>query len=174
MKAVIVLAMHGSPPKDVPRMQVALDVGFHMAMEQGPSWIRRALGRYYARLDTKIRTWPRTAENDPFYAASQALAAGFSEETGCEVIVGFNEFCAPTLDEALDAAASQGVERVVVVTPMMTRGGEHAEEDIPVSIEGARERHPATDFVYAWPFDTVKVANFLGEQVRRLTEAAGP
>ena len=88
--------------------------------------------------------------------------------------MGFNEFCAPTLDEALDAAASQGVERVVVVTPMMTRGGEHAEEDIPGAIEDARERHPATDLVYAWPFDTLEVANFLGEQVRRLIEAAGP
>ena len=173
MKAVIVLATHGSPPKDVPRLQVVLDVGLHMAMEHGPGWTRRAIARSFTRLDTKIRTWPRTAENDPFYAASQALAAELREETSCEVIVGFNEFCAPALDEALDQAAASEADRIVVVTPMMTRGGEHAEADIPAAVEDARAQYPAIEFVYAWPFDTVEVAHFLSEQVRRSIEAEG-
>jgi hypothetical protein len=33
------------------------------------------LERYHTKLDAKIRTWPQTAENDPFYTASQELAA---------------------------------------------------------------------------------------------------
>jgi sirohydrochlorin cobaltochelatase len=169
VSTVIVLAMHGSPPKDVPRMQVVLDVGLHMAMEHGPNWLRRGLDGYFNRLDTRIRTWPRTAENDPFYAASQELAVALREETGCEVLVGFNEFCAPTLDEALDQAVAQGAERVVVVTPMMTRGGEHAEADIPAAIDAARARHPGVEFVYAWPFDTGDVARFLAQQLRLST-----
>jgi sirohydrochlorin cobaltochelatase len=154
-------------------MQVVLDVGLHMAMEHGPAWIRRALARTFTRLDTKIRAWPRTAENDPFFTASHALAAALGEEAGCEVIVGFNEFCAPTLDEALDQAANSGADRIVVVTPMMTRGGEHAEADIPAAVEDARQRHSAIEVVYAWPFDTLEVAHFLSEQVRASVRAAG-
>ena len=154
-------------------MQVVLDVGLHMAMEHGPGWIGRALDRAFTKLDTKIRTWPRTPENDPFWAATHALADALREKTGYEVIVGFNEFCAPSLDEALDQAAASEAGRIVVVTPMMTRGGEHAEEDIPAVLDGARGRHPAIEFAYAWPFDTVDVAAFLAEQVRASIEAAG-
>ena len=65
MKTVVVLAMHGSPAKDIPRMQVVLDVGLHMAMEHGPRWLRRVLEGYYSRIDAKIRSWPRTPENAP-------------------------------------------------------------------------------------------------------------
>jgi sirohydrochlorin cobaltochelatase len=165
VKTVIVLAMHGSPPKDVPRMQVVLDVGLHMALEHGPPWLGRALGGYWSRLDTKIRTWPRTPENDPFHTASLELARALAEETGLEVLVGYNEFCAPALEETLDEVARSGAERVIVVTPMMTRGGEHAEQDIPAVIEGARAKHPDVAFVYAWPFETAAVAQFLGERL---------
>ena len=164
------LAMHGAPPRDVPRVQVVLSVGLHMALEHASGPIRSMIEPFNTRLDSKIRTWPRTAENDPFHAASLALAELLSQETGCETVVGFNEFCAPTLDEALDEAAAQGPERVWVVTPMMTRGGEHAEQDIPVIIQRARERHPEVDFVYAWPFETAEVARFLAAQIRRPSE----
>jgi len=93
MKTVVVLAMHGAPPGDLPRMQVALSVGLHMVLEHGAGPLRPLLERFHARLDT--RTWPRTAENDPFYAASQRLAAQLGQVAGTEVIVGFNEFCTP-------------------------------------------------------------------------------
>jgi sirohydrochlorin cobaltochelatase len=117
-----------------------------------------------------MRTWPRTAENDPFHAASQELAAQLSQETGCDVIVGYNEFCAPSLDEALDQAAARGAERIIVVTPMMTPGGEHAEEDIPATIRRAEERHPGVTFVYAWPIEVEDVAEFLAAQLRHLRD----
>ena len=134
MKTVVVLAMHGSPPRDFPRAQVALVVGLHMWLERASDPIRAMIERYHARLDARIRAWPRTGGNDPFHAASQELAARLSQETGCEVIVGYNEFCAPSLDRALDQAAAREAEQVIVVTPMMTPGGEHAEEDIPAAI----------------------------------------
>jgi sirohydrochlorin cobaltochelatase len=167
MKEVIVLAMHGAPPVDAPELQVALTVGLHMAMQHGPGPLRALIEGYHARLDTRIRTWPRTAENDPFYAASKAVAAALSRETGAEVIVGFNEFCSPDLDEALDQAAEQGPDRVWVVTPMLTRGGEHAESDIPQTISRARERHRGVEFAYAWPFEDTDVARFLAAQIER-------
>lgn len=105
MKTTTVLAMHGSPPRDF-KFQVALVVGLHMWLERASGLIHAAIERYHARLDAKVRTWPRTAENGPFHAASQELAARLSQETECEVIVGYNEFCSPSLDEALDQAAT--------------------------------------------------------------------
>jgi len=174
MKTVIVLAMHGSPPDDFSRLQVALLVGMHMSMEHVTGPAHGLLERYHTRLDDKIRAWPRTAQNDGFYTASNELAVQLGQATGCEVFVGFNEFCAPSLDEALDQAAAQKAERVVVVTPMMTPGGEHAEEDIPEAIERARERHPGVSFFYAWPFDVADVAQFLSVQIERLARGKRP
>ena len=165
MKTIIVLAMHGSPPRDFPKAQVALVVGLHMWLEHASGLVRAMIERYHTRLDAKIRTWPRTEENDPFHTASQKLAARLSQEAGCEVIVGYNEFCAPSLDEALDQAVTQGTEKVIVVTPMMTSGGEHAEEDIPAAIKRAEERHPEAAFAYAWPFKVDDVARFLAAQI---------
>ena len=109
--------------------------------------------------------WPRNAGNDPFWVASLDLAERLSRAAGQPVIVGFNEFCAPSLDEALDQAAARGPVQVRVVTPMMTRGGEHAESDIPAAVEAARGRHPGVAFVYTWPFPVSEVARFLAEQM---------
>ena len=167
MKTTIVLAMHGAPPTDCPRSQVVLLVGLHMWLEHGPVPMRAALERYHARLEAKIRAWPRTADNDPFYTASHTLAAQLGQAAACEVIVGFNEFCALSLDEALDQAVARGADRIVVVTPMMTPGGEHAEKDIPAALERAEERHPGVTFVYAWPFDVGDVARFLATQIEQ-------
>jgi sirohydrochlorin cobaltochelatase len=84
-----------------------------------------------------------------------------------EVIVGFNEFCAPTLEEALDRAAARRPQKIIVATPMMTPGGEHSARDIPAAIGQVRERHPGVEIVYAWPFPVRDVARFLASQVSR-------
>ena len=120
-------------------------------------------------LEAKVRNWPRTAQNDPFHAASLELGAQLGAETGSDVLVGFNEFCSPSLDEALDQAAGRRPDRIIVVTPMMTRGGEHADVDIPAAIERCRSRHPGLSISYAWPFDTEEVARFLASQMAQLT-----
>src|SRR4051812_30373449 len=49
-----------------------------------------------AEIGAKMRAWPRTAANDPFFAGSQELADHLSQASGCQVVVGFNEFCDPT------------------------------------------------------------------------------
>jgi sirohydrochlorin cobaltochelatase len=168
MRAVIVLAMHGAPPNDVPQRLVIELVGLHTGLERAPGWVRGLLQRRYITLDSKIRAWPRTAQNDPFWAGSQELARKLRAATGYEVIVGYNEFCSPSLDEALDQAAARGAERVIVITPMMTRGGEHSEMEIPAAIRHAQERHPAIPYLYAWPFDISAITQFLAAQVARL------
>jgi sirohydrochlorin cobaltochelatase len=95
------------------------------------------------------------------------VAAQLQRMTGLPVTVGFNEFCAPSLDQALEDAVRAGAEKVVVVTPMMTRGGEHAERDIPAAIERVQKGHAEVSIVYAWPFDPEAVAGFLAQRVRR-------
>ena len=169
MQTIIVLAMHGAPPNDFPQREIAEWFGLHARLEHAAGAERTALERRHAELDAKMREWPRTAQNDPFYTGSQELTAHLSHATGREVILGFNEFCAPSLDDALDQAIAQEAEQVLVITPMMTRGGEHAEADIPAAIQRARERHPKTPIVYAWPFEASKVAQFLAVQVAQLS-----
>ena len=102
------------------------------------------------------------------------MAVHLGEVTGYKVIVGFNEFCAPSVGEALDDAVTQSAEKVIVITPMMTQGGEHAEADIPAAICRARQRHPHTLMIYAWPFEVVDVARFLAAQVARFVDADIP
>ncbi len=167
MKQMIVLAMHGAPPNDYPRHEIAEMMGLHMRLEHARGLERVALEKRHAELDTKVRAWPRTAQNDPFWAGSQELAGHLSRAAGLEVIVGYNEFCAPSLDEALDQAAGQSADEVIVITPMMTRGGEHSEVDIPEAIRRVKEQHPGMRVRYVWPFDTSEIARFLATHIAR-------
>ena len=168
MSVVVVLAMHGAPPNDFPPEELAELMGLHAALGRASDEEGHALERRHAELEAKVRNWVRSEKNDPFWAGSNALARALQQATGDEIIVGFNEFCAPSLDQALDEAAARGPEAVVVVTPMMTRGGEHSEADIPNAIERAVRKYPRINFRYAWPFDPADVARFLAAQLERV------
>jgi sirohydrochlorin cobaltochelatase len=157
--------MHGAPANDFPKKEMAelfdLRAKLKHALREG----RTPLEERLHQLDAKMRAWPRTGKNDPFFEGSQELAKHLGKETGDEVIVGFNEFCAPTVDEAIDQAAATGAEQVIVVTPMMTPGGAHSKAEIPEAIEQARRRHPRLSILYAWPFETEEVARFIAGQI---------
>ena len=84
------------------------------------------------------------------------------------MIVGFNEFCGPDLGEAIDQAIAHGAEKVVVITAMMTAGGEHSEVDIPQIIQRAQEQYPHIPILYAWPFEVSEVAKFLAARIERV------
>jgi sirohydrochlorin cobaltochelatase len=171
MSRHVVLAMHGAPPNDFPRREMAEYFGLRSRLGHSPG--DDPSRARYEELEIKMREWPRTPENDPYHAASQAMAADLARATGWPVSVGFNEFCAPNLDAALDHAAGQGPETVIVVTPMMTRGGEHSEVEIPAEVEEARRRHPGTRFAYVWPLDSAEVAGFLAAQIDRFMSKDG-
>ena len=168
-KTVIVLAMHGEPPRDFPkdkfgaffRLQTRLEFGEALGQEHQDE---------FAELDSEMRRWPRTPENDPFYFGSQEMAQHLSKATGYEVILGFNEFCAPHLEDAIDEAAERKPEKIIIITPMVTPGGGHSEEDIPALAKQAQKRHPDVPIVYAWPFDPSKTAQFLAEQIDQVNE----
>lgn len=170
---VVVLVMHGTPPNDIPGHEIAEFFGLHGRLEYASGPERVQLERRYSEIEAKIRAWPRTVNNDPFYWASQALAEALGKETGYEVILGFNEFCNPGLDDALERAVQRGAEKVIVITPMMTSGGEHSEIDIPRAIEQAKARQPGVPIVYAWPFQVREVAQFLASNIARYANENG-
>ena len=121
-------------------------------------------------LDTKIRQWPRTAETDPYQAGLETVAARLQAQLdGALFAVAYNEFCAPTLEESVEALIKQGATRITVATTMFTPGGSHSEVEIPEILDHLRPQYPAVELRYAWPFDLNLVANTLAEQVKRFS-----
>ena len=171
MKSVIVLAMHGSPPRDFPRDELSEFMSLHARLEGAAVSHSPALESRYEELEKKMRDWPRNRQNDPFFASSQEIAAALEHASGHDVILGFNEFCAPGLDEALERATSSGAVRILVVTAMMTRGGEHSEKDIMQAVKKAQQKHPDVKIIYAWPFEISEVADFLAVHIERFENA---
>lgn len=167
MKSVIVLAMHGSPPLDFPKQETMELFNLHARLGHTDGSSDDPLRERFIQLEEKMRNWPRTVENDPFHNASLRLAHELEQTAGCTVFVGFNEFCAPSLDQALEQAAQNKPEKILVVTPMMTRGGEHAEVDIPQAIQRAQAQFSHIDFRYVWPFEPEEIAVFLASQIQR-------
>ncbi len=167
MKTFLVLAMHGSPPHDFPKNELAEYFGLKSRLEMGGGMKNPALEERYNQLNEKICSWPRTAENDPFWAGSQKLAEDLQKAAGLQVILAFNDFCAPNLEEGMAKAISSGAEKLIVITTMMTKGGEHSEVEIPAAIQKVQSDHPQVKIIFAWPFEPSDVASFLAQQIQR-------
>jgi len=162
---IIILAMHGAPPNDFPTSETVELFNLHARLEHSAARDSSALRERYDQLDTKMRAWPRTPQNDPFHAGSLEIANQLQDVTQQEAIFGFNEFCVPSLEKAFSQAMESKPEKITVVTPMMTRGGEHSEVDIPAAINSMKTRYPDVTIEYVWPFDPAHVAQFLTEQI---------
>lgn len=171
MKTILVLAMHGLTPSNFPPSEKA--EYFRLRNQRGGAGEKNLDSTAQQRLlelEEKIRNWPRTASNDPYYQASIDLAAALKQETGFDTLIGFNEFCAPTIEAALEQAAKQRPEQVIVMTPMMTRGSGHSDVEIPEVIRRVQIRFPAVPIHYAWPFDDKVIAKFLSDQIQPLVK----
>ena len=112
---VIILAMHGAPPTDFPSKETIELFNLHARLEHADEQENKTMLERYKHLDAKIRSWPRTPENDPFHAGSVEIADRLREATQQEVIVGFNEFCAPSLDEAFERAMTHSPSKIIVI-----------------------------------------------------------
>jgi sirohydrochlorin cobaltochelatase len=167
MKIVIVLAMHGMPPNDFPQKETLDYFMLHSRLENMPGPPPPQMQQQYEELDRKMRNWPRTQQNDPYSFASKEISKALYSQTGYPVSVGYNEFCSPTLDEAFAAAMIMNPEKIIVITPMMTKGGEHSEKDIPEAIDRAKKLNPNIEFKYVWPFDMKEIAAFLAGQIKK-------
>lgn len=168
---VVVLVGHGAPARDCPPELVARLKGLEgrrRASGAQPSDEERAL-------DEQVRRWPRTDATDPYRAGLLGLAARLRPLLGDdELVVAYNEFCAPTLEEVVRERAARGVRSFLVVPSMLTPGGVHSEVEIPERIAELSRELPRTVIAYAWPFDVGAVAAMLADQVRRFTVTSAP
>src|SRR3989338_7573004 len=133
-KIGVVLAGHGVPATDCPPEWV----GQLMALEWSNSHSHGGEGRTEGvsarvqELDAKIRDWPRRPGNDPYKEGLEKLAHALQALLpGALLTVGYNEFCRPSVPEAIREAIRKGARRVLVVPSMLTPGGLHSEQDIP-------------------------------------------
>ncbi|MDE2237907.1 MAG: CbiX/SirB N-terminal domain-containing protein, partial [Elusimicrobia bacterium] len=83
------------------------------------------------------------------------------------VLEAYNQFCAPSLEEALEDAAARGARQITLITTMYTRGGIHSESEIPAIVAAFRRCHPDVDARYCWPFDEDNIAAFLAQEIAR-------
>src|SRR5512139_4023637 len=109
--------------------------------------------------------WPSTAATDPYKAAVDGVAGRMNLRLGYPVFAAFNEFCIPTIGAAIDQALAGGAGKVIVVPTMLVRGNQHTELEIDGAVARARERHPAADIHYAWPFEEGVLVSLLAEVV---------
>ena len=159
----VVLAAHGAPATDYPRMRV----GLIMMLEFSGRIVERLapLRIWRERLAAQSAMWPRTAENDPYKAAVDGLAARLSHRLGCPVLAAYNEFCTPPIGQAIDNAVAGGAAEVVVVPTMLVRGNQHTELEILEAVVQARGRHPQALIHYAWPFEEDLLVSLLAQVV---------
>ena len=170
--SAVVLAAHGAPPTDYPRFRV----GMLMMLEYAPKPIRRVffLRAWHESLIREVTTWPRRADNDPYKAAVDELAAGVSLRLSLPVLAGYNEFCVPTVADAIDQVIKEGADRVIVLPTMLLRGNAHTESEIHVAVSEARHRHPSTHIAYAWPFELDRMVSlFAGQALAHLASDVG-
>ena len=163
-KCGVVLVGHGGIPTDYPREPLnalkALE-GKRRATGGDPSPEETAL-------DLQIRQWPRTSENDPYQAGLESLAAHLKPAFNGDLFaIAYNEFCAPTVEEAVETLVAAGARQIRVVPSMFTPGGSHSEREIPETLARLRRKHPEIDLRYAWPFDLKQVASMLAAQLIR-------
>ena len=64
-----------------------------------------------AELDQQIREWPRTAQNDAYKAGVDEIAKAFAPKLGGRrLVVAYNEFCAPSVETAIEDPDRHGVQ----------------------------------------------------------------
>ena len=165
-KRGVVLVGHGGIPKDCPQDLVAQLKRFEAhrrAARLPPSAEER-------ELDARIRRWPRTAATDPYQSGLEAVATELRWQLdGVLFGLAYNEYCAPTLENAVEDLIQQGATHIVVTTTMFTPGGSHSEVEIPEILDHLRLRYPGVELRYAWPFDLKEVARMLAKQIQRFT-----
>ena len=160
----VILVGHGGIPKDCPQELVTR----LKRLEAQRRAAKMPPTAEEAELDSRIRRWPRTAETEPYQAGLEAVAKQLCAQLdGVLFGIAYNEFCAPTLEEAVEDLVKRGATDIVVTTTMFTPGGSHSEIEIPEILDHLRSKHPDVTLRYAWPFDLQQVGGMLAEQIRR-------
>jgi sirohydrochlorin cobaltochelatase len=147
MREAVILIGHGRTASDTPRELVT---EFRSLERQRKETSVPASPRLL-ELEGKIRQWPRTPETDPYKFGLETILAEAA----------YNEFCAPSIEEAISTLAGDGIRDIALIPTMFTPGGAHAEKDIPEVIERMRLAYPEVHFRYAWPFPVANIVRLL-------------
>ena len=161
----VVLIGHGGTASDTPRALIS-----ELKRLEGERQARKepAMSPREAALDKQVREWPRTPETDPYKYGVEEIARSMAPKLGGRrLVTAYNEFCAPSVEDAIEGLVAEGFERIVLISTMFTRGGLHAEFEIPAIVLETRKKHPRVTIEYAWPFDPGFLADFLAAQLSR-------
>lgn len=163
LKAVILVG-HGGLPRDCPREIIQQ----FKQLERERKGSGQPATAQEQELEKRIREWPRTPENDPYKAGLELLAERLEPLLeGAPLTLAYNEFCAPTIEDAVADLVTQGVKRISVVPTMLTPGGSHSEIEIPEILDDLRSRYPDLDLRYAWPTDLDLLAGMLADHLKK-------
>ncbi|MDH7603923.1 MAG: CbiX/SirB N-terminal domain-containing protein [Melioribacter sp.] len=158
-KISVIIVGHGAPAKDFPKLSEYFKLHDTHSIEA-------------ELLEEELRNWPRNANNDPYWAGFIEVINEFKKQNKefYSVYYAFNEMCGPTVEEALEHAAHDNPEIIIVTSIMFTPGGNHSEIDIPEKIELFKENHPNIKIIYAWPYKTTDIVNMLSKQIYSFIE----
>jgi sirohydrochlorin cobaltochelatase len=168
----VVLIGHGGSASDIPRALVS-----ELKRLEGERQTRKGLtmSPREAELDKQVREWPRTPETDPYKFGVEAIAEALGPKLpGRRLVVAYNEFCAPSVESAIEGLVGEGCTRILLISTMFTRGGIHAEFEIPAIVVETRKKHPGVDVEYAWPYDPGFIADFLAAQLAKAATPKAP
>lgn len=172
LKVGVVLAGHGVPATDCPPEWIGELMGLEWSGHAGAGGGPHVRERI-RELDAKIRGWPRTPGNDPYKQGLERLAGVLRPHLPTKLFaIGYNEFCGPSVADAVRQVIGLGAERVLVIPSMLTPGGVHSERDIPRTLEGLRRENPGVAIDYVWPFELKEVARLLERHIRRRISGA--
>jgi len=170
-KKAVILVGHGGLPSDIPSEVVEKFMRVHKGRIKSGSPITQQ----EIELDTTIRKWERTSENDPYKTGLESLASHMEPMLeGYILKTAYNEFCYPGIEDAVDELAHENVTKIVLVTTMITRGGSHSENEIPEELSEISIKYPGIDIQYAWPYDMDVFASFLTTHIKEFNPLAEP
>lgn len=165
LKEAVVLIGHGGTASDTPKPMIG-----ELKRLEGERQARRdaVMSPREAELDKLVREWPRTPATDAYKYGVEEIAAALAPKLGGRrLVTAYNEFCAPSVEDAIDGLVKEGFTRISLISTMFTRGGIHAECEIPGIVILAKKKYPDVVVEYAWPFDAGFLADFLAAQLGR-------
>ena len=168
-KKAVILVGHGGLPSDIPSEVVEKFMRVHKGRIKsgGP------ITDHEIELDTTIRKWERTPENDPYKTGLESLASHMEPMLEGHILkTAYNEFCYPSIEQAADELVNENVTEVILITTMITPGGSHSEKEIPEEVDDLRKKYPKISFQYAWPYDLDIFANLLSSHIKRFTKTS--
>ena len=170
-KKAVILVGHGGLPSDMPSEMVEK----FMRVHKGRIKAGGPITEHEIQLDTSIRKWERTPENDPYKTGLESLASHMEPMLKGHILkTAYNEFCYPAIEDAVDELASENVSKIIIITTMITRGGSHSEKEIPEELHALCSKHPNIDIQYAWPFSMDAFALFLTTHIKAFNPLAEP